>query len=126
MSIKENVEREDENLIAVIKLLLANGANLSAENKNERTPFSIALDGSRIKILEMLSDSVKISEDVQLLHDFKNKIFDERYLNILHKLLKRDEGRMSAADFNTLDDTGFSVFLAYIRSWTQNYTHIYT
>lgn len=62
--IKENVEREDENLIAVIKLLLANGANLSTKNNNEQTPFSIALNGSRIKILDLLSDSVKISENV--------------------------------------------------------------
>jgi len=124
--IKENVEREDENLIAVIKLLLANGANLSAKNNNEQTPFSIALNGSRIKILDLLSDSVKISKNVQLLHDFKNFIFDERYLSILYKLLKRDEGLMSAADFNLLDNTGFSVFLAYIRSWTQNYSSIYS
>lgn len=58
---------------------------------------------------------------MKLLHDFKNYIFDERYLNILYSLLKRDEGKMTAADFNTLDNTGFSVFLAYIRSWTATY-----
>lgn len=32
---------------------------------------------------------------------------------------------MNAADFNTLDNTGFSVFLAYIKSWTGNYTYLY-
>jgi ankyrin repeat protein len=33
--IKENVDKEDDNLIQVIKLLLANGANLAAKNNND-------------------------------------------------------------------------------------------
>ena len=34
-NVKENVDKEDDNLIQVIKLLLANGANLAAKNNND-------------------------------------------------------------------------------------------
>ena len=124
--IKENKDREEANLIAVIKVLLEHGANLAAKNNDGQTPFSLALKGSRVKILDLLSDSVKISENTQLLHDFKDYIFDDRYLTIFYKLLKREEQTLTANDFNLLDARGFSVFLTYIKSWTKNYNSIYS
>ena len=101
-------------------MLLDQGADLTKKNKDEKTPFSIALSGNRINILDMLTDTVKISDDLMLLHHFKSHIFDERYLVILQKLLQREESNLKADDFNTLDHQGFNVFLAYIQSWTQH------
>ena len=124
--LKENTEREEANIVAVIKLLLESGASLTAVNNDGETPFSLALKGSRIKILDLLSDSVKISENTKLLHDFKDYIFDDRYLDIFYKLLKREEQNLTAKDFNSLDTKGFNVFLAYIKSWTKNYSNIYS
>lgn len=75
--------------------------------------------GNKINILDMFTDSVKLSEDVMLLHSFKTQIFDERYLSILYKLLARDQANLADKDFNVLDPQGFNVFIAYIQSWTQ-------
>jgi ankyrin repeat protein len=124
--IKELVDKEEANVVAVIKLLLENGADLTAKCKQDKTPFSYALGRSKIAVLDLLSDRVKLSENLQLLHDFRSYIFHESYLAIFYKLLKRDEANLKAQDYNTLDATGFSVFLNYIRSWTQNYNIFYS
>lgn len=97
---------------------------MNAQNKDEKTPFSLALGRSKIPVLDLLSDGVKISENLQLLHDFRGYVFHQNYLDIFYKLLKRDEANLKPQNFNVLDPTGFSVFLNYIRSWTQNYSSI--
>ncbi len=97
------MDSENQNLTKVIKLLLENGANLSQKNKAEKTPFSLALLGNKINILDMFTESVKLSEDTMLFHSFKAQIFDERYLSILYKLLVRDEANLTDKDFNVLD-----------------------
>lgn len=110
----ELVKKEEENLIAVIKVLLENGASLTAKNNEDKTPFSLALGRAKIQVVDLLSDNVKISESPTLLHDFKSFVFHVNYLEILYKLLNRDEANLLPGHFNSLDKLGFNVFLAYI------------
>ena len=46
--IQEYVKKEEDNLVAIIKLLLENGADLTAKNKDDNTPFSLALGRAKI------------------------------------------------------------------------------
>ena len=72
------------------KFLIESGAPLKALNENKETAFAIALENNHISILDILCDKVKLSEDPELLHIFKDKIFDDRYKDVLLKLLTKE------------------------------------
>lgn len=67
----------------MIDLFLLRGADLSAKTEEGKTPFEVALDENNIEVLEKFIKAVRLSADPQLLHKFKNKIFDERFSHIL-------------------------------------------
>ena len=85
------MRRERETLIAVTKFLIEKGAPLNALNSDKKTAFSIALESDNVHILDILSDSIKLSESPSLFFIFKHKIFDDRYKTLLIKLIKREQ-----------------------------------
>jgi len=98
--------------------LIENGANLTLENKEKQTPFTLALFHEKINILSILSKKVEISQNPQLLHKFSDKVFQKRYRDILRQLLEREKvnNKLSGEVMNTLAENGFTPFLAYIES----------
>jgi hypothetical protein len=74
----------------MIDLLISRGGQLNILNTDKKNPFSIALDTDNIDVLHKFAESVKISEDPQLLHKFKSKVFDDRYKSILLGLLNKE------------------------------------
>lgn len=85
------MRREKETLIKVTKFLIEKGAPLNALNSDKKTAFSIALESNNVSILDILSDSIKLSESPSLFFVFKQKIFDDRYKTLLIKLIKREQ-----------------------------------
>ena len=68
----------------------------------------------------MLSEDIKISECPKLLHTFKNHIFDDRFKNVLMKLIEREDmSELTPEVMNTLNKEGFTPFLAYIRRFCE-------
>ena len=62
------------------------------------------------------------------MHDFKYKIFDDRYKRVLIELVKRlnkDESEIVAKEvMNKLDPDGFSPFLAYVREFISQHDEL--
>ena len=98
--------------------MIENGADLTLENKEKQTPFTLALKHEKINILSILSEKVEISQNPQLLHKFSDKVFQKRYRDILRQLLGREKAnnKLSGEVMNTLAENGFTPFLAYIQS----------
>ena len=102
--------------MAMIDLLVSRGSNLSLLNDEKKNAFSIALDCDNIDVLHKFSESIKVSENPELLHKFKGKIFDDRYKKIFIELLNKEQN-LSIETMNTLNSQGFSPFLAYIDQY---------
>ena len=78
----------------------------------------MALKAKHVGLLEMLSGDIKISECPKLLHAFKSHIFDDRFKNVLIKLIKKEDMSALAPEvMNTLNKEGFTPFLAYVRTF---------
>ena len=103
------------------RFLIDKGTPLSALNEAKQTAFVLALKAEHVSLLDMLSEDIKISECPKLLHTFKAHIFDDRFKNVLMKLVKREEvsGLMTPEVMNTLNKEGFTPFLAYIRQFSE-------
>lgn len=105
-------------MVKVTEYLIEKGAPLNLMNDEKETPFSIALDDENIRILDILADQIKISENPKLLHEFKTKIYDDRYKTVLQKLLnKEDSTALSSEVMNNLDSQGFTPFLAFVNEF---------
>lgn len=66
-------------------------------------------------VLELLSKKVSLNATPQILHNFKGKIFDERFRELLVKLLNKED--LSSAAINCLDSEGFTPFLQYVNQF---------
>jgi len=88
--------------MAMIDLLVSRGSNLSLLNEVKKNAFTIALDCDNIDVLHKFSESIRISENPELLHKFKAKIFDDRYKKIFIELLNKEEN-LSVETINTLN-----------------------
>jgi len=106
----------------MIKLLIANGADLNLKTEKGMTPFAGALANDEIHVMDILADNLLLSEDSELLHKFQDKIFDDRYKTILIKLLNKEDN-LSADVMNVLDDIGFSPFLSFLQNFVQGLKH---
>ena len=78
-------------MLSMIDLLITSGAKLDTLNVDGKNAFTIAFDTDNIDVLYKFAESVRISDDPQLLHKFKTKIFDERYKSILFDLIKKED-----------------------------------
>ena len=78
-------------MVKVTEYLIEKGAPLNLMNDEKETPFSIALSDDNIKILDILAEKIKLSENPKLLHEFKTKIYDDRYKTVLQKLLNKED-----------------------------------
>ena len=79
------------------------------------------MNANNTKILDILAESIKLSESPSLLFAFSQKIYDDRYKSILIKLIKRENSQILTEDkMNTLDSEGFTPFLTYIKSFVEN------
>ena len=108
-------------MIKVTQFLIEKGAPLNVVNSEQKTAFAMALDSDNVNILDILADSVKLSECPHLFFTFKQKIYDDRYKSVLIKLLKRETSAdLTPKHLNTLDSDGFTPFLAFIRSFVEN------
>lgn len=76
-------------MLTVTKLLISNGAPLNAQNREKKTAFAVALEADNVVILDTLADQIELKDDPKLLHNFRPKIFDERYKQVLVKLLNK-------------------------------------
>lgn len=74
----------------LIDLLLSRGADLSQQNDSEKTPFEIALELGNINVLEKFSSKVSLNKAPQILHVFADRIFDQRFSEILVNLLNQE------------------------------------
>jgi len=74
------------------------------------------LQCDNIKILKKFTESVKLIEDPLILHKFSNKLFDERFRDILLELINQEQN-LSHETINSLDNDGFSPFLSYVKSY---------
>ena len=57
-----------------------------------------------------------MTENPELLHKFKNKVFDDRYKQILLDLINK--GGFSKEQINCFDKIGYTPFLAYIEEYS--------
>lgn len=57
-----------------------------------------------------------MSENPELLHKFKSKIFDDRYKSILLELVNK--GSFKKEQINCFDKNGYTPFLAYIDEYS--------
>jgi len=57
-----------------------------------------------------------LTENPELLHKFKNKVFDDRYKQILLDLINK--GGFSKEQINCFDKIGYTPFLAYIEEYS--------
>ena len=110
----QRVAREKKTLIKVTEFLIQKGADLNALNSKKETAFAKALNQENDCILDILSQSVKLSDAPSLFFAFKSKIFDDRYKSLLLKLIKRESKSTTDNVINTLDSDGFTPFLAYV------------
>lgn len=102
------------------RFLIDKGTPLSALNEAKQTAFALALKAEHVALLDMLSEDIKISECPKLLHTFKNHIFDDRFKNVLMKLIEREDmSELTPEVMNTLNKEGFTPFLAYIRRFCE-------
>ena len=87
---KKAETEERKSLLSMIDLLISRGAKLDLLNVDNKSAFSIALDTDNIDVLHKFAESVRISQDPQLLHKFRAKIFDDRYKSILLELINKE------------------------------------
>lgn len=87
---KKAETQERKSLLSMIDLLITSRAKLDILNVDGKNAFTIALDTDNIDVLHKFAESVRISEDPQLLHKFKTKIFDDRYKSILLGLINKE------------------------------------
>ena len=114
--IDSKIEDEKKNLVKAIHLLLENGADLSAQNDDKNTPFQLALEHDKIDVLAIFAQPIRIQEQPQLFFSFKQRIFDDRYKDILISILEKDKdtGKITCEVMNVLNTEGFTPFLSYI------------
>ena len=117
-----NIRIEKETLLSVTSYLIHMGAPLNAQNSDKKTAFALALESDNNVILDTLADQIKLSDDPNLLHQFKDKIFDDRNRLVLIKLLEKEKSQNTdsykrIAVMNILNSDGFTPMLAYIRSF---------
>lgn len=87
----------------------------------------MALEADNTVILETLCEKIKLSESPQLLHEFKSKIFDDRYKSVLLTLIKRESSHeLTTEKLDTLDAEGFTPFLAYVTAFIDQRTSLMT
>ena len=115
-NLKEKKRIESETMIKVAQYLIDNGAPLKQLNEEKETPFALALENRNVKIVPILADQIKISESPQILFDFKERIFDDRYKNVLVDLLNKEtQNTLTPEIMNNLDAEGFTPFLSFVK-----------
>lgn len=96
-------------------------------NEDGKTAFAMALAADNIIILETLCEKVKLSESPKLLHEFRSKIFDDRYKSVLLMLIKRESSHeLTTEKLDTLDAEGFTPFLSYVQAFIDLRDHLMT
>ena len=60
--IDSKIEEEKKNLVKAIHLLLENGADLSVQNDDKKTPFQLALENDKIDVLAIFAQPIRIQE----------------------------------------------------------------
>jgi hypothetical protein len=104
--------------------LISNGAELSAKDKEHRTPFAVCLERDNAPLLEFLKDKVSINNEPELFFAFKNKIFNVEYQRILEQLLQNEAPTKETINF--LDKNGLTPFLAYVEAFCQHHDQLLT
>ena len=112
-------------MVKVVKYLIEQGAPLDALNEGKESAFDLALEYNATTILQVLSDSIKISERPQILHSFVPKFFDDRYKTVMMELLSKEDSSVLTPDkVNVLDKTGFTPLLACVKHFVSEYESI--
>jgi ankyrin repeat protein len=102
----------------LIDLLLSKGADLTLQNDSEKTPFEIALELGNINVLERFSKNVSLNKAPQILHVFSDRVFDQRFSEILVNLLNQERD-LEMKTINVLDKHGFTPFLNFIKQFVE-------
>jgi len=99
---------------------------MTAINEDKKTPFAVALANNNTHVLDVLCKQIKLSENPELIHEFSGKIFDDRFKNVLIKLLEKETSAELTADkINVLDKEGFTPFLAFMQSFINQRDELY-
>ena len=114
---EEDKARFNKNLGDTIELLLKFNADLSAKTESGKTPFEVALECDNVIVLELLSEKVSLNLTPKILHNFKSKIFDERFRELLVKLLNKEA--LKSESINCLDSNGFTPFLQFVGQFVE-------
>jgi hypothetical protein len=100
--------------IKIVEMLLESGAEMGIKAKDEKSPFSLAFEGSLIEILDKFWDKIDLNKDPSLFFSFSGvSVLRETSHKLLYDCLQGIT--VDEDSINFVNDQGFTPFLWYIN-----------